>query len=457
MEKEYSASGIEVKISSNLDRKLLKISWPIFIEFALFMLLGSIDTFMLGRYSDNAVASVGVVNQIISMINLIFNIITAGTTIICAQYIGAKKKDDDMFKLIGTSIGVNTFLGVILSIFLFVFSTQLLKAMNISNELLEFGKSYLNIVGGFILLQAIASTFTAIIRSYGFTKICMYAALIMNIVNIVFNYLFIYGNFGAPRLGVTGAAIATTLSKVIGIVILGIYLFRKVIKGFKVKYITTFHKDEFNKILKMGAPAAGESISYNLAKLVCTYILTYISVAALTTNSYINNIAMYIYIFSVAIGQGTAILVGQLVGKDDRETAYKLCLSSLKKAFIASTVMSIVVALLGNQIFGIFTSNKEIISLGVTILFVNILLEPGRTFNVVVINSLRAAGDVRFPVYVGIVSMWVIGVGLSYILAIPLGFGFPGMWFALALDEWVRGVIMYFRWKSRKWHGKAMV
>lgn len=458
MEKETLSLNVGMEFEEKLEKRLFKLCWPIFIEFALFMLLGSMDTFMLGRYSDNAVASVGVVNQIINMANLIFNIITAGTMIICAQYIGANKKKKDVYKLVGTSIGVNFILGAILSLVLFIFSTEILSIMNLKGEVLELGKDYIRIVGGFIILQAIASTFTAIIRSYGHTKICMFVTLGMNIINICGNYALIYGNLGAPKFGVSGAAISTTLSKIIGTIILGYYLFKYVIKGFSIKYIFSFHKEEFNKIVKLGLPSAGESLSYNLAKLVCTAILTYFIMGeALTTNNYINNIAMYIYIFTVAIGQGTSILVGQLVGKGDNKTAYKLCYSSLKKAFIASTVLAIIVAVLGKNIFSIFTTNKEIIKLGSTILYLNILLEPGRTFNVVVINSLRAAGDVNFPVNVGIVSMWVIGVGLSYVLSVTLGFGFPGMWVALALDEWVRGIIMAFRWKSLKWQGKAVI
>ena len=457
MEKELSTSGKALRIEDNLEKRLFKICWPIFIEFALFMFLGSMDTFMLGRYSDNAVGAVGVVNQIISMVELIFNIITAGTMIICAQYIGARKKKEEIFKLVGTSLAVNVVLGAIFSLGLFIFSTELLNMMNLKGQMINFGKQYLNIVGGFILFQALASTFTAIIRSYGYTKICMYVTLAMNVINVCGNYILIYGKFGAPRLGVEGAAISTTFSRIVACILLGLFLFKKVVKGFKVKYIFSYHKEEFIKIIKLGVPSAGESISYNLAKIVCTVILTTIGTTAVNTNSYINNISMYIYIFSVSIGQGTAILVGQLVGEGRDKIAYKLCFSSLKKAFVASTVLSIVIALLGKQIFGIFTNNSDIIKLGCTVLLVSIFLEPGRTFNVVVINSLRAAGDVNFPVLVGMVSMWVIGVGLSYVLAIPLGLGFPGMWFALALDEWTRGIIMSLRWKSLKWQGKAVV
>lgn len=441
----------------SINSRLIQITWPIFVEFVLLMLLGSMDILMLGNYSDNAVAAVGIVNQIINMLNLLFQIITAGTGIICAQYIGAKTKRENILKLSGTSLTVNLIIGFICSIVMYFASTFLLNCMNTAPGLMEYSKSYIEIVGGFIIIEAIGMTFSAILRSFGYTKVCMIITLIMNVYNVISNYALIYGNFNMPKLGVTGAAISTTVSRIIGAILLGIYLFKVVLKDFKLKYIYKISKEELKKILKIGAPSAGESIAYNIAKLMCTLILTYISVDALTVNSYINTIAMYIYAFSVSIGQGTAILVGQLVGEKRKEDAYKLCFSSLKKAMAISIVVAIIVVLLGRNILELFTDSESVINLALAVLLVNGFLEPGRTFNVVVINCLRAAGDVRFPVYIGVCSMWLIGVGLSYLLSITFGMGMVGMWIALALDEWLRGIIMCFRWKSKVWYNKALV
>lgn len=457
MGKAILKSEMTEKSTINIEKKLFKLTWPLFIESVLFMLLGTLDTFMLARYSDNAVGAVGYVNQVITMVTLIFQIITSGTMIICSQYIGAKVKRENIIRLAGTSMVVNLLVGIIFSSVLFIFSSSILSFMNVPNVQLLYAKQYMMIVGGGIVIQAIFLTFDAILRAYGHTKFCMTVAFIMNIINVILNYTLIFGNFNAPKLGVSGAAIATTTSKFICCIISGTYLFKKVLNDFSLKYFNKFPKEELKKILLIGTPSAGESISYQGAKLVGTAILTCVSTVALNTNVYINTVCSYIYIFAVSVGQGTAILVGRMAGAEDYKTASKLCMRSLKKAFVVSTIMGIFVALMGKNILGFLSSDNKVIELGVTVLFVNILLEPGRTFNVVIINSLRAAGDVRFPVYVGIVSMWIIGVGLAYILCIPLGFGLPGMWFALALDEWVRGIIMYFRWKSKKWYGKTVV
>lgn len=443
--------------SIKLEENLFKITWPIFVEMLLLMLLGSMDIFMLGKYSDDAVGAVGIVNQIINMLNLLFVIITSGTTIICSQYIGAKKKDEDIMGLVGTSLVINLCFGGIISLIILLFSKYILQWMNVAPEFMTYSSQYIKIVGGFMIVQAITTTFTSVTRAFGFTSICMYTTFVMNIFNMILNYILIFGKFGAPSLGVQGSATATTISKVFGTIFLGYYLFKRILPNFSSKYLRKIDKKEVKNILHMGVPSAGENISYSVAKLVTTVILTHISIAAVTTNSYINNICIFIFVFSVAIAQGSSILVGRLVGRGKTEDAYHLCFSSLKKAFVVSTILGILVAALGRNIFGIFTSNEEILALGAAVLFVNAFLEPGRTFNLVIINCLRACGDVRFPVFVGVCSMWTIGVGLAYVFSITFNLGMPGMWIALAMDEWVRGLIMYFRWRSKKWNGKAIV
>lgn len=440
-----------------LQKKLWGITWPIFVETLLFSLLGSVDTFMLGKYNDNAVAAVGISNQLISMLTLMFGIITVGTSILVSQYLGAKSDEKDILRLCSVAIGVNAILGIILSGVMGLFGTVFLNMLNTPQELMGLANQYIKIVGGFIFIQAIAMTFTAILRAHGLTKICMRVTLIMNIIHIVINYSLIFGKFGAPQLGVEGAAISTTLSKFLGFMILGITLYKVRFKNFKFSILTPFPKVHLRNILTIGVPSAGEQISYNLSQLVITSFINMISINSMTTKGYISNIVCFSFIFSVAIGQGNSILIGRLVGKGDNDSAYALCLSCLKKAMIVTITMSSIFVISGGTLLRLFTNNSEVITLGVSILLVDLILEPGRTINLVGINALRAAGDVKFPVCIGIFSMWTFGVGIAYFIGIKLGFGLVGVWIAFALDEWFRAILVLRRWKKKQWQGKAFV
>lgn len=441
--------------SRDINKKLKTITWPIFVESLLFSLLGGLDTIMLGKYSDLAVASVGIANQLIWMVNLMFGIITAGTAILLAQYLGAKTDEEEIVKLCGVSIGVNLIIGIIISILVFLVSSKLFVFLKASPELIPIGKSYMKIVGGTIFLQAILMTFTAILRSYSLTKICMSVTLVMNITNVIFNYIFIFGNFGMPELGVSGAALGTVISKIIALVILFYKVYKVILYKFNLNLFKPFPKDQLINILKVGVPSAAEQISYNLSQLAITSFVNMISIESMSAKSYLTTIVSFAFIFSVALGQGASILIGQFVGNRENDKAYNLCAYCIKISIVVSIIISLGIILFRNGIMSLITNNQSIINIACNVLLIEILLEPGKAINIVGINGLRATGDVKFPVYIGVISMWIFGVGISYILGIKMGLGLIGIWIGFALDEWVRAILVLIRWKSRAWEGKS--
>ncbi|GAM15773.1 MATE family efflux transporter [Mesobacillus selenatarsenatis] len=435
---------------------LFAITWPLFIEILLYMLMGNADTLMLSQYSDNSVAAVGVSNQILSMVIVMFGFIATGTAILVAQNLGAKM-DDDAREVSAVSIGANLVFGLILSAAVFIFSEQLLRLMDLPPELFEEANSYLKIVGGFSFIQSLIMTVSSIIRSYGFTRDIMYVTIGMNVLNVIGNYLFIFGPFGFPVLGVEGVAISTTVSRILGL-LAAIYVMTKRVPGsLPVSMLFSFPKKHLKNLLNIGIPSAGEHLSYNGSQMVITYFIATLGTQALTAKVYTQNVMMFIFLFSIAISQGTQILIGHMVGAKEIENAYKRALKSLKLAIIISIATAALVSFFSKDLLGIFTDNMSIIELGTTLILLTIILEPGRSFNLVLISSLRAAGDVKFPVYMGILSMWGVSVTLSYFLGIHLGMGLVGIWIAFIADEWLRGLLMLWRWKSRVWVKKSFV
>ncbi|MGL5416740.1 MAG: MATE family efflux transporter [Clostridium sp.] len=444
-------------MSLELKERLKKITWPILVEMILMSLLGSIDVFMLGKYSDNAVAVVGIINQLVWMINLAFCITTAGTSILLTQYLGFKKSEEDVVQICGISIGLNFLLGLILSICLVGGSTRLFRLLNTPLELITLGNGYMQIIVGFSFVIAIMMTFTAILRAHELTKICMKITLLMNGINIIGNYLLIFGKFGFPELGVTGAAIATTFSRIVALVILGYKVYKLVLHKITMEIIKNFSKEHFKNIVKIGIPTVSEQFSYNITQLIITSFINTMAISSIATKGYINNIVFLSFMFSAAVGQGASIVIGQLIGEGKEEKAYEVYKYSIKISMIITVISSLVLVVLGKAILGFFTSNEEILSLGIILLAVDVLLEPGRAMNLVGINGIRATGDVKYPVYIAIFSMWIFAVGLAYVLGVYLKLGLVGVWIAFAVDEWVRGILIYKRWKSGKWKSKAFV
>lgn len=440
----------------NKKLNLLSLTWPIFIESVLFMLLGFIDIFVLSRYDDIAASSVSAANQIISICNLIFSIISGATAILISQSMGASKREKASM-IAALSLVFSLIIGLVISGFIAVFSKQILGFVGASGQVLEYANEYLLIVGSFMFTQALLNSVTAILRSHGQTRTSMYVTAIMNIVNGFLDTVFVLGLFGFPSMGVKGVAIATTLARVIGISILLLLLFRGLERPSIFLLLRPFPKEDARLLLKVGLPSAFESINYNLSQLVVTsMIFRFLSTSDFITKTYVANIVIFFYVFSNAIAQGAQILVGYYIGNGDTNGANKVCMHSLKLALIISTSFSLLSLLVRQQLIMIFTKDPIVVAAGAAILVIDIFVEFGRTFNIVLISGLRGAGDTIYPVVCGVFSMWLLATLGAYILAIPGGLGLNGIWIAFAADECVRGFLMLLRWKSGRWKTKSI-
>ena len=440
----------------NLSRQLASLAGPIFVETLLVMMLGAVDTFMLSRYSDNSVAAVGVVNQLMNLVFLLFEVISLGTSILCSQYIGAGRRDK-VVQVVGISLMFNLLAGLAISVCLSLFADDMLNIMGLRPDLMGEGFPYMRIVGGFAFLQAISLSLSASLRSADKAKYPMYVAIVVNILNIIGNYTLIFGKFGMPALGVEGAAISTSFCRLVSVILLFIVLFKKHIPSFPKELFRPFPWIELKNLLKIGLPSAGEHMSYSLSQVVIAYFINMISNEALATRTYIVNIVMFTYIFALSLSQGGAILIGQLVGMKKIKAAYTIGKRVMRVGVAFSVTLSLLVAIFGKSILSMLTSDPWIISTGAIILWVEVLLENGRALNFFGVNALRSAGDIYFPVILGIIVMWGVQVVGSYILGITLGWGLIAMWFIFALDENIRGFIFVRRWNSFKWVGKGFV
>lgn len=439
-----------------LSRQLASLAGPIFVETLLVMMLGGVDTFMLSRHSDNSVAAVGVVNQLMNLIFLLFEVISLGTSILCSQYIGAGRRDK-VIQIVGISLIFNLISGLLISLGLVFLAEDILVMMGLRPDLMNEGLPYMKIVGGFAFLQAISLSLSASLRSADKAKYPMYVSMVVNILNIIGNYTLIFGKFGMPALGVEGAAISTSFCRCVAVAILLAVLFKKHIPSFPKELFKPFPWGELRNLLKIGIPSAGEHMSYSLSQVVITYFINMISNQALATRTYVVNIVMFTYIFALAIAQGGAILIGHLVGMKKIKAAYTIGKRVMRLGVASSVSLSLLTAIFGGHILAMLTDDPWIIATGASILWIEVMLENGRALNFFGVNALRSAGDIYYPVIVGIIVMWAIQVVGSYFFGITMGWGLIAMWAVFALDENTRGLIFLRRWNSMKWSGKSFV
>ncbi|MCG3089763.1 MATE family efflux transporter [Sporosarcina cyprini] len=435
---------------------LFHLTWPIFLELFLFMLMGLADTFMLSALSDEAVSGVGAANQYVQIAILVLEVVGNGAAIVVAQYLGSRRFVEAS-KISALAVSLNLLVGIGISGVFLLFTSHMMQAMNLQGDVLAHAKAYLTIVGGAIFLQAIINSLAAVIRVHGFTKQTMFVSLGMNVIHVIGNYALIFGKFGMPALGVQGAAISSVGSRLIALFVFVWLLYQVLEYRIEFRYYIQWSKEYVRKILSIGLPSAFEQILYQACQIVFLYYVTYLGTEALAARQYATNISMFSYLFALAIGLGTSIIVGRLVGSGDKEEAYRQLWASFRRAILFTIAVVAVVMVFRYQLMRLFTDNESIIQLGASVLLLSCLLETGRTFNIVIINSLRASGDAKFPVLMGAISMVMISLPLGYFFVFVLDMGLVGIWLAIATDEWIRAIAMALRWKSRAWERYALV
>jgi putative MATE family efflux protein len=443
-------TSLDTQTNKYQDQTLFNIAWPLFIELSLHMGMGIIATLMLSHYSDAAASGVGVANQILNIFILVFTVTSIGATILISQNLGAHRLSEAR-KLSQSVFGLNFWFGVIIAVIVFLFGPFFLGLFHVQGDIYQYGLTFIHICGASLFLESISLALSSILRSYGFTKESMIVTVIMDLISVGGNVIATTGIFGLPITGVTGVSWAMVIARIFAVSALLYFVARQLSLRFKISDIFKFRKDDIQGLLSIGIPSAGENLSYQLSQLVITGFVVYIGASSLAARIYILNISMICYLFTVAIAQGTQILIARYIGGKQFDRALTRGIRTLKISMVASGVISFVIAMTGTPVLKVFTSDPSILLVGVPVLWAVAFTEPGRAMNIVLMGSLKSAGDVRFPVIIGMISMWGIATVLSYVLGISLGFGLLGVWIAQGTDEWFRGIFALRRWLSKPW------
>ena len=444
--------------TSVIDEKtpLLILAGPMFLELLLNTMLNNVDMLMLSHYDEIAVGAVGNANTIMFMMNILFNVIATATSVVVAQYLGAKEHDR-MNMIYTLAFVVNLIVGVILSGTFCAANPLIMNLLNVSPEMRPHSMTYIYIVGGGGFISAVFSVMLQILRCNGYTKVGMWVSLAINIINIGGNYLFLYGPLSFLKMGVAGVAISTVAARLIAVTVLIAFFYGAKIGKFSLRLLNPFPGRFLAKMVKIGLPSAGESLTYNLYQTTLLSFVNSMGNDSVNARAYCNTIISFAIIFSNACAMSTQIITGHLVGAGKTEEAYKRVFKTLRTSLPITIALTSLNALLCPHTLGLFTENQNIIALGQKIMIVDIILEIGRCLNLTFVNSLKAAGAYVFPLIAGIVCNWGLGLTTGYAVGVALGLGVAGIYAGTAADECIRGLIVMYYWYKKKWVGKSVV
>ena len=438
------------------NRYIIRLTIPVFIEILLAMLIGNVDQFMIKTQSDNAYAAIGNVNQIVNVFLMTFNVVAVASTILIAQNIGAKNREK-VNELYSLSFYANFVFGLIVTAIVFIFYSPMFSWLKYPQEILHDSVVYIVIIGAGLILNSLMVTYSSFLRANGFMRECMYIAIIGNVINVIGNSLLIFGFFGIPKLGIAGVAIASDFSKLVSVILFIIIFKKRIGVKISIKKIIPFPLDDFKKMLGIGVPSAGESISFALVTIMVQKFINIFGKAVVTARVTVNMLTFISWIFATAISSTTQVVIGYLMGARDIDGSDKRFKTSRLLAMLFSLGGSLILYFLCKPICGIFVKDAAILDICQKIMFVEIFLEQGRAVNLVAVRSLQACGDTKFPIIIGIVVAWIVAVGGGYILGVVFDLGIVGVWIAMACDELTRAIIFSVRWKLGKWRKMTLV
>ena len=434
---------------------LFSLAIPLLLESILNNLLGTVSTLVLSSYSEEAVAAVGAANSMVGTFGGFFSVIAFGATVRISNYIGAEKLESAKEGSFVTVVLCGC-VGLVSSLTLCYFRRPILAFMNLEKSVLEGAMCYFGVRMGFFVFSAISSAFSSILRCYGHATSTVIGGLTTNVINIILSVFVVYFPQYSPVTGVLGVALACVTSQLIGMLIF-VGMFRHFRMGLKRPASMGAFWTMAGRILRIGIPTGLSNSSFALSQTISTAYIAMLGTYAINSRIYFTTIFSYVYLFSGSLGNANSLLVGRLYGAGNMEQADRANRQLVKITVVVNMLLSLMVIFLRVPLLSLFTDDPRIIALFFGVALIDILAEQARAVSQVYEYALRATGDVLFTVVILIVSCWSLSIGLSYYLSIHCGLGLLGCWIGLALDESVRAITTFFRWRYRYKRHQQMI
>ncbi|ABW18430.1 MATE family efflux transporter [Alkaliphilus oremlandii] len=457
--KEHTAKNnrIEKWLKDPIRADVIDIAWPVLVELLLSSLFGMVDMIMLGRIADSALAAasmaaVGITNQPLFIGLSLVQALNVGATAMIARYLGSNRRDRIENTLKHVTLLSLVMLAIPISLFGLIFSDAIMTFMGAQADTLQAGSAYFKIVMIGFIFQSLNMSISAALRGIGETKVPMKINIRVNFLNIFGNAVLIYGLFGFPKLGVTGAGLSTTLANAIA----SVFLLKYIVKGndviqLNLKTRFKFDKDIIYNLVKIGVPASIEQLVLRTGVLLFAKI-----VAGLGTVTYAaHQIALSILGLSFQPGQAFGIaassLVGRALGTNELDLSEDYAKETRRIGSMISTFMALILFFLGPQLVSLYSSDPEIIKSASLALKIIALVQPFQSSQLILAGGLRGAGDTFWPLLSTFIGVLLIRVALAYVFVNTLGYGLAGAWVAVFVDQFVRWFFVYIRFRTGKW------
>ncbi|MBS5824139.1 MAG: MATE family efflux transporter [Clostridium argentinense] len=434
-------------------RNVLTIALPAVGEMVLYMMVWVLDTLMIGQYGGQvAVSTVGISGEILYTFANIFiamGVSVAITSIVARRY-GAKEYDiAEEYATIGFVVG--TIISVLCTVIIFVFSKQLLTAAGCEPEVLEIAMRYIRIVCFGIVFNMITSLYSAIQRAYGNTKIPLITSFIVILINMILDYMLIFGKFGAPELGVTGAAIATITAQICGFLFSTYYTFKKSKIKVKFKYLKSLTMEKIKTLFKLSIPASLQEGAFSISRLLTTFMIMRLGTVAFSANTITSTLESLSYMPGWGFAVACTTLVGNKYGEKDYKGAMKYAYNCAILGLVSMICVASLFVIMPKFLIGLFInkSEVEVISLGATCLMIAAIQQPGMAISMIYGGALKGIGNTKIPFKVSLFTGWCIRLPLVFYFIYLNQSSVTYFWWICVIQWIVDAILIYISYKRK--------
>lgn len=432
------------------NKDLRKLVLPLIMEQLLAILVGLADTVMIAGEGEAAMSGVSLVDTINILIINVFAALATGGAVVTGHFLG-QKDEENAGRAAWQLVLFSLFSAFAVTVVVIAFHAPLLRLIfgGVEAGVMESAQIYLVLTAVSICPLAVYNACAALFRAMGDAKTTMWISLLMNGLNVIGNAILIYG----VKIGVAGAAIATSVSRFTAMVIIVVMLFQtKRIICFKGRVTWRINGSLVKKILHIGIPNSLENSLFQLGKILLLSLVTTFGTYAIAANSICNALAAFNVLPGTAINFALLSVVAVCVGAGEYKQARYYTRKLMLIAICCVAVFSLVFIVFAPQLVGIYRASEETTRIAVQVIRWHATMAifvwiPSFTLP----NTLRAAGDVIWPMAVAIFSMWVFRIGTAYIFSYYFDMGLMGVWIAMTIDWGFRAVCYLIRYHGTKW------
>lgn len=432
------------------NKALKKLILPLIIEQILIMAVGVADTVMVSYAGEVAISGVGLVDMFNNLIITVLAAIDAVGAIIVSQYIGNKDRKNAN-KASSQLLTITIVIATVIMLGCLVFHRILLSTFfgAIEMDVMKAATTYFLISAISFPFLGVYNSAAALYRSMEKTRTTMYVSILMNIINVVGNYIGVF----ILHAGVAGVAVPTLISRIVAAIIMfALSLNSSNLVYVKIKNVFAWNQEMISRILKIAVPNGIENGLFTLGRVLVTSIVALFGTSQIAANSVAGSIDQIAVVVVNAINLGIVVVVGQCIGANDYEQAKYYIKKLMKISYIVTGIIGSAVILLLPWILNLYSLSSEARNLTfILVIMHNIMATALHPTAFVLPNGLRAAGDVKFSMVVGIVSMILFRLGAAVLFGIIFNLGIIGVWIAMGSDWLCRSVCFVIRFIKGKW------